>query len=293
MGDVKGPRPDTWAGLLGGAALAWSAELALLRLSALPIAARDLLLSATCLGVLVVLPAALVAMLPLSAAARAPLLGGVAALPAAFVMAGVIAFAGGATWLVALAAVPLLLGALLARRSLPGLLPAWIPIGAIAAAALVAWQIRLGGAAPTRVLLSLAAVWLLFSAAAALPRGRVLVALAALLLALLPARWLPGAPLGWSASGVAPGGPDVVLIVVDTLRADVAREMRTYARLAEEGAAFEQAQASASWTLPSMATLHTGLPVSGHGAGRLAGGGRSGRRYSTTISRSCGPGSRP
>jgi arylsulfatase A-like enzyme len=67
-----------------------------------------------------------------------------------------------------------------------------------------------------------------------------------------------------------------VLLSVDTLRADVAREMRIHARLAAEGAAFSDVQASAPWTLPSLATLHTGLPVGAHGAGRLASGERSG-----------------
>jgi arylsulfatase A-like enzyme len=267
--------------------LVWSAEVALVRLSALPPAPRDLLLSAVCLGVLVVLPAALLALLPLGESMRLRLLGCIAALPAAFVAAGLFGFAagdaGGVAWLAALAIAPLLLGAALARRAAPGRLPGWLPIGAVAAAALLAWHERLGGVPPLRVLFSLVAVWLVFAAAAALPRGRLAVALAALLLALVPIRLLPGAPLGWSAAAAAPDGPDVVLIVVDTLRADVAREMRSYARLAEQGAVFEQAQASASWTLPSMATLHTGLPVSGHGAGRLAGGGRSAIRASAAT----------
>ena len=85
-----------------------------------------------------------------------------------------------------------------------------------------------------------------------------------------------GAPVVWTAAGPAPDAPDIVLLSVDTLRADVAREMQIHARLAAEGAAFLDVQASAPWTLPSLATLQTGLPVSAHGAGRLASGERSG-----------------
>ena len=62
-----------------------------------------------------------------------------------------------------------------------------------------------------------------------------------------------------------PARPDVVLVVVDTLRADrlgcYGYERSTSPvidRLAAEGALFLEARAQCSWTLPSMASLMTG-----------------------------------
>ncbi len=69
----------------------------------------------------------------------------------------------------------------------------------------------------------------------------------------------------WTATGPAPDGPDVVLITVDTLRWDVARDLASVRRIAASGRLFE-AQATAPWTLPSMATIFTGLDVQNHGA---------------------------
>lgn len=68
--------------------------------------------------------------------------------------------------------------------------------------------------------------------------------------------------------------PSVLLIVVDTLRADHLGAYG-YARptspnidaLARSGAVFERAHATSAWTLPSMASLLTGLTPSRHGCG--------------------------
>jgi choline-sulfatase len=67
--------------------------------------------------------------------------------------------------------------------------------------------------------------------------------------------------------------PNVVLISVDTLRADhletygYARETApNIARLAERGVVFRNAYAPAPWTLPSMASVHTGLYSYQHAA---------------------------
>ena len=66
------------------------------------------------------------------------------------------------------------------------------------------------------------------------------------------------------------GAPDnLILVTVDTLRADHlddARMPRTSA-LARDGVSFAQAFAASSWTLPSVASLLTGLPAARHGAG--------------------------
>lgn len=76
-----------------------------------------------------------------------------------------------------------------------------------------------------------------------------------------------------SCSEPAPERPNVVLISIDTLRADHA-SCYGYARkttpnldqLARDGVLFERAVAPTSWTLPSHVTMLTGLSISAHGA---------------------------
>jgi len=79
-----------------------------------------------------------------------------------------------------------------------------------------------------------------------------------------------------SAPPEPPAKPDLVLVVVDTLRADhlgVYGHKRptspTMDRLAEEGMWFSRAYASSGWTLPSMASLFSGLYPHQHLVGRL------------------------
>ncbi len=67
--------------------------------------------------------------------------------------------------------------------------------------------------------------------------------------------------------------PDLVLISIDSLRAD---HLQLYghdratspvlSQLGREGVVFYQALSSAPWTLPSMASVHTGVPPHRHGA---------------------------
>ncbi len=66
-------------------------------------------------------------------------------------------------------------------------------------------------------------------------------------------------------------GPPVVVISIDTLRADDAARMPSLQRLAQRGAYWPRAMSTSSWTMPSLATLQTGLQAPGHGAGCLAG----------------------
>lgn len=71
----------------------------------------------------------------------------------------------------------------------------------------------------------------------------------------------------------APGSPNVLVIVVDTLRAD---HLSTYgygrptspnlSRIADQGVLFENAMAPSSWTLPSHASMLTGRYPHEHGA---------------------------
>ena len=97
-------------------------------------------------------------------------------------------------------------------------------------------------------------------------------------LMLLPSL-LSGRPVragGADEASRRPKRPNVVLIVLDTVRAD---HLSVYGysrpttpgleRLAREGVVFEHALAPAPWTLPSHATLFTGLYPEQHHAGRL------------------------
>jgi hypothetical protein len=86
-----------------------------------------------------------------------------------------------------------------------------------------------------------------------------------------------GAPVAWSEVAVGTGGgtdprPDIVLVLVDTLRAD---RLGCYGnprptspnldRLAAEGLRFEHALSASTWTLPSTASILSGLLPDQHG----------------------------
>ena len=89
---------------------------------------------------------------------------------------------------------------------------------------------------------------------------------------LVPLALVPDASSeSWTAEGEAPDAPDVVLITIDTLRYDHAVEMESVRWLQRRGTLL-QAQAPSPWTLPSMATLMTGLPPEDHGGLRLRNG---------------------
>lgn len=81
--------------------------------------------------------------------------------------------------------------------------------------------------------------------------------------ALLPAGLglLPAGPVAPGDLDAGPPGPNVVLVTVDTLRADAGL------RLPGEWLRFEQAISGAPWTLPAFYSLCTGLPVEAHGGG--------------------------
>jgi arylsulfatase A-like enzyme len=64
----------------------------------------------------------------------------------------------------------------------------------------------------------------------------------------------------------AASGPSLILLVVDTLRADAVDPEGELARLARGGVEFRQCVSVAPWTLPAVASLLTGLMPSQHGA---------------------------
>jgi arylsulfatase A-like enzyme len=80
-----------------------------------------------------------------------------------------------------------------------------------------------------------------------------------------------GTVAGLACDAETPRGPSIVLVSIDSLRADrlgcYGAERDTSPAidaLAAEGARFENAIAPTSWTLPSHVTLLTGLPVPSH-----------------------------
>jgi arylsulfatase A-like enzyme len=85
-----------------------------------------------------------------------------------------------------------------------------------------------------------------------------------------------------AAAGCGDGGPgrgDVLLVIVDTARADhfsaygyPRRTTPNLDRLAAEGQRYDDAWAQAPWTLPAIASILTGQPPHVHGAGRGEGG---------------------
>lgn len=114
-----------------------------------------------------------------------------------------------------------------------------------------------------------AAPWMLPAAAVVVaaawvrPRVAPLVAASAAVVLAVP---LPHSPAPPSAE--AQRRPNVVLITVDTLRADEASRMETFRRLAARGETFTDALAPSGWTLPSMASITTGTWPQTHGANR-------------------------
>lgn len=122
----------------------------------------------------------------------------------------------------------------------------------------------------------LSAIWL---ARKEDPLAAVRLRSALLLAGLLPISIVVGALRpGYSQAtpASASSGPNVVVIVLDTLRAD---HLGAYGdtrglspgfdALARQGTIFEDAYANAPWTVPSHASLFTGLPARAHGATTL------------------------
>ncbi len=77
----------------------------------------------------------------------------------------------------------------------------------------------------------------------------------------------------WIRTFDASKRPDLVLITIDTVRADHLElygyhkpTARNLTKLGREGIVFQDAFSQAPWTLPSMASIHTGLAPSDHGA---------------------------
>lgn len=87
--------------------------------------------------------------------------------------------------------------------------------------------------------------------------------------AFVAAQFEPGAPRRPSLPTPPPAAtprPSVVLLVIDTLRADAVRPDGALAEFARGGVEFRQCVTAAPWTLPAVSSLLTGLLPSQHGA---------------------------
>jgi arylsulfatase A-like enzyme len=85
--------------------------------------------------------------------------------------------------------------------------------------------------------------------------------------------WLPGCKGDETGTTPSRAQPNVLLVVIDTLRADAvygygAPESQTpaLAALAREGTSFTQARSTSAWTVPTHASMFTGLYPSRHNA---------------------------
>jgi arylsulfatase A-like enzyme len=76
------------------------------------------------------------------------------------------------------------------------------------------------------------------------------------------------APIVYSPAPQAERRPDVLLVTIDTLRSDALAHAPALASLLAKGQLWPQAVAPSNWTLPSYASLFTGLPADQHHAGR-------------------------
>jgi arylsulfatase len=151
------------------------------------------------------------------------------------------------------------------------LVEAWSAGQSVAALAVLAVGLGLGSLALARLAIDVAARM----AACSLPARRVLAIGTG---AVLFGGVLAGTPRGASSfrGGTGPcnaprptaPGHNVVLITVDALRTDEAQTMSSYRRLQSRGRAFTQHVTTSPWTLPSVASLLTGLPPEEHGAGQ-------------------------
>jgi len=92
-------------------------------------------------------------------------------------------------------------------------------------------------------------------------------ALVWVLVAAQPARSAPSPkPEARTAAAAAASPPSIVMLVVDTLRADAPAQDGELARFARAGVTFRQCIGAAPWTLPAVSSLLTSLVPSRHGA---------------------------
>jgi hypothetical protein len=143
--------------------------------------------------------------------------------------------------------------------------PSWLSAAFLASSVFCAWWFSAGAIAPLSIWAPLLLAWAVFAWLASSWRKSSLLYLA-LLAAFLPSG---GLAVTWSEHLPAASleSPDIVLLCLDTLRADVAANMTIYQQIHQQGVEFQNVQAAGPWTLPTMATVMTSLPPWSHGAG--------------------------
>ena len=250
----------------------WAAEVLLARVSGEPQAVVDPLESLVGLALLGLAPAVAFGFLPvgrlrtvaLALCAAAPLTVVVfgIALPVVVSSAKVGAAAGLGIALV-LAAWRTVVG-LRGGGAFPSPLATVAVVGGVA---IGVWLLNNDSLPRPSILLPLVALW----AGVGWAARRVALAPVVVVVCLVVA-WLPRPTIRpeWTNEAPPAAGPDIVFLLVDTLRADAGEQMPSYMRIAKEGVAFRNAQAAAPWTSPSMGTLFTGLRPPEHGALRMA-----------------------
>ncbi len=253
----------------------WVCEAWLARLTSDPQAPRDLVLSLAGLVAIALLPTWSVLGLRRFLPARPwrALLGAASTLPLGVTAAGVLyapaamqrPIFGPIAFLVALL-LPATVCAVQAWRGGTPAAPAWRGAVFLSMSTLLGWWLLQGALPPLVTLLGVLGGYAVFVGFARRRVTSLLLVAVGFVFGGLPVR-----PLEVSWDDAAPpageGRPDVILLFVDTLRADTARGLEAYRRLAESGVEFPRVQAAGPWTLPSMATVMTGLPPWSHGAG--------------------------
>ena len=182
--------------------------------------------------------------------------------------------------------IALVTGLVLGRQG-RGAPPAPLVFGGFVTAAVVGAVLRSGGEAlsqgdgavfvgvattlpPADVIAMVGGAWVCALAVSGQRWGPLAILLGTSALVLAPRR--PPAP-SWTAEGDVPRAPDIVVVSIDTLRADRGPGFMASAdALATEGVTFSAAWSPAPWTLPSMATLMTGVGPEVHGAYRGSSG---------------------
>jgi len=170
--------------------------------------------------------------------------------------------------LVAAAAVMLLAGLALLGLLRDDLGARWPGLAALATLPAAGWLAAFLTEAPLAGVAACAAP-LAWIALARRARPAVLgAALLAPLAVLLVAQRAPASPAHRAPppATATSAGPSVVLLVIDTLRADALDPAGALASFAREGVEFRQCVSAAPWTLPAVSSLLTGLWPSQHGA---------------------------
>lgn len=253
------------------AILLWSCELVLARISSRQLPIFDISVSFIGLSILALSPLPLIPRLP--ALLRRSALQAAGLAPLVVVTAGIVlpsAFNSnmhlGPLSIIVVTVTFLVIGIVRLFQSQERFPGSWFLVTCLLLAVCSSWAMSETDFPPPGILAGTAGAWILLALSVKTSRRLALGALFSIILALAPDHQQD---IRWSAEKQPADGPDIFLLTIDTLRSEAAQTMKSYKRLSDEGIAFSSAQAEAPWTLPSLATIVTGLPYELHGAGVL------------------------